>query len=328
MRAFVGVLLVAGGCTMLNPAFGVESTSSGGGTTSDGTTTSAIASIGDSTTRDATDDGSTTPSTSDGPRLDLGVDEGDCCSLGPGACGDRGIRECVCAVAPSCCEGEWDAGCRDMAIENCDLACDTVYDNCCTAGGTCPDLEVIACVHRFGANECSAENWTDKCTATAIEHCEVVCISEADCCSEHADRGCASADVTACVCSIDMAPECCTDGWGPACVDAAMRCNAACIAPALDCCEPHGQPSCNIKSVSGCVCEAAPACCAESWTAECVGWARTCYECPSDNECDVATNMPGCNDPDVMFDVCVVADLLTCCFDAWTQECVEAAGAA
>ena len=328
------MFLLGAACTAPNPAFGTADGEAGadGSATSGGTATSMEppTSASDSMSgamSTSSAEASTGADTRAEGTTETGSIGGDCCKVDPSSpdgCGDREIRACVCDTAPSCCE-TWTHDCRDKAVTGCGLECAPSYDNCCVPGGTCARPEIVACVQANGDDACTAEAWAGGCVVVAEQKCDAQCSSPFDCCEEHPGPGCDDIALMTCVCS-DF-PDCCAAGWGPECVDALGNCAVdSCGAPAA-CCQ-EGPAGCVDPRLETCVCGIDPACCNAEWNLDCVATAiDQCTACTGDNSCDMAVPTPGCNDSQVMFDVCFVEGLPQCCIEAWDQLCVDTANA-
>ncbi len=78
----------------------------------------------------------------------------------------------VCAVDPSCCESDWDADCRDLALAMCGQCGEPDAGSCCEPDGT-PGCDDPVCCGLVCASDpyCCDIEWDALCSAAAARHC-------------------------------------------------------------------------------------------------------------------------------------------------------------
>lgn len=112
-----------------------------------------------------------------------------CCEAhsSPG-CDDPDVEQCVCALAPSCCQQAWDPSCPMIAQAVCNACVGSVCgDEVCDPAESC-----LTCPQDCGP--CQLE----------------------PCCQAHNSPGCADPDIMQCVCIAH--PACCQQAWTDQCV--------------------------------------------------------------------------------------------------------------
>lgn len=224
MRAVAMLLAFASlGCpTAPNPEFGDTSTG-GGGTESDATTTSTTS----TTTMTSTSASTTMPMTETGATMT--ADESSSTGEPPRTCCNeddcsQAVVDCMCELPgnESCCTGPWDPACENIAIA-CGGICDGVVYSCCEPQGmpACTGVQTIDnfCIGNF---QCCVVEWQPSCVA-AYDEATGACALET-CMAAHASPGCERGDVMQCVCRDQDLPQCCTEMWHEDCVAAAMQC--------------------------------------------------------------------------------------------------------
>lgn len=268
-----------------------------------------------------------------------------CCTphAGP-SCDDPELAACVCTQEPTCCAFGWEAGCAELAVQQCGgcgAATGTTTGDTTTAGdtgpapGTCctplgqpgcpedPGLEACVCaVDAF----CCEQEWDGTCIQTAQGDCGLECAAAGDCCTAHGAPGCDDAPTDDCVCAID--PFCCNDEWDALCVDEAQyACGAACGLPPNtgDCCAPQPMPACGDVTATACVCLVDAGCCQDAWSQSCVVLAvNACgIMCPGVEPLDPCCFVqPGPTCGNAAVEACVCAFDQFCCDDQWDGQCV------
>ena len=254
--------------------------------------------------------------------------EGPCCEAGVGpGCSDDAVEGCVCLQLPDCCAGAWGPECV-AAVDSlgCGVCVEPPKGECCAAhrGGGCLDAGVESCVCAV-APECCADVWTEACVALVDEAGCGMCEEEEKtaCCTPGDGPGCSDPTIEACVCAQD--PFCCQAQWDGACVQKVDQLGCGTCQPELgDCCQAGEGPGCVDPAVQACVCNTAPGCCQDLWSADCVGLvdALGCGTCepPAPGPCCEAHDTPSCDDAAVAACVCAQDDL--CCTASWTEQCV------
>lgn len=88
------------------------------------------------------------------------------------------------------------------------------------------------------------------------------------------------------------------------------------------CCEAHPGAGCDNGLVRECVCEGAPQCCEDGWSAQCVDLVESmaCGQCGDAGSCCQSSSSPGCETPAVRDCVCAADPF--CCADVWDAQCV------
>ena len=183
-----------------------------------------------------------------------------------------------------------------------------VAAGCATRPDTCPDAwdPVCSCDGQQYDSLCEAR--ADGANVTSTEYCP---------CSAGVD----SIPCVRCVC--DARPECCEGRWTAECEAYGLgACLEACRCPDL-CCDAQDHPGCDVPACEACVCDEQPSCCTDEWTAGCAQLAAdTCAaSCPCLEGACEPHDQVGTVDPDCWR--CVCAEDISCCTEAWDEDCVE-----
>ena len=253
----------------------------------------------------------------------------------PGA-NDPDAEACVCDADPFCCEQAWDELCVAEASEVCGVECGggPPENGCCEPSDQpgCWDPDCMAAVCAMDPFCCETA-WDQVCVDQAPEVCPAAdCWFGASCCEVTGLPGCGGggdgSEIESCVCALD--PFCCETTWDEVCVDEAIAsCGLICDGvepPQNGCCEPSEVPGCDDPDCMAAVCEADAFCCDTAWDELCVGEAiDLCpgVDCLPAQGCCAASDVPGCDDPDV--ETCVCSFDTFCCETAWDDICVGGA---
>jgi hypothetical protein len=145
--------------------------------------------------------------------------------------------------------------------------------------------------------------------------------------------GCEDAECCEAVCAIDSF--CCDVEWDSICVgEAADLCEGCGHPDSGSCCEANGTPYCDDRACCDAVCAIDPFCCDIEWDGICADEAaenaacdcKVAGVCPeNDNDCCVANETAGCNQPACCESVCAADPF--CCETAWDGICAGEAAA-
>ncbi|MHC5026555.1 MAG: M12 family metallo-peptidase [Planctomycetota bacterium] len=265
---------------------------------------------------------------------------GDCCTPGhlPG-CEDVACCELVCSTSPLCCETEWDASCASDAATMCGIC----HGNECPGNGECcdpnstpgcadPECCTIVCdLDPF----CCNNNWDVICSDAAETNCPFCQTcgggGSGNCCGANGTPGCDDIECCEQICAAD--PFCCESSWDSICATTAIESCFVCNPcgggkSAGDCCGPNGTPGCEVAECCEQVCAAEPFCCDAEWDAACGRTAllmcAVCQPaCPSQNDCCLPGDSPGCNDTECCELVCSIQPF--CCEVEWVPVCANIA---
>lgn len=188
-----------------------------------------------------------------------------------GGCVDPAIEQCVCGLAPDCCNA-WTPECVEIVeLGGCGMCEGGDKGQCCVENQTpgCMTPEVEACVCAQDPF-CCEEQWDLQC-ADEVETlgCGICQGMDGDCCSPGNGPGCIDPQIEQCVCSV--APSCCNDKWTDACAALVepLQCGS-CGMDGTGCCEAHLTPSCDDQAIADCVCAQDDFCCNFEWDGLCV----------------------------------------------------------
>ena len=169
----------------------------------------------------------TTGSATDGMTSGDTMGSGECCEPQPGGgcTSDLGVRDCVCAERPECCNGQWDDSCvQQVELLGCG-DCGLNAESCCEPGMVTCGVDLVRdCACQLEPSCCDA--WSPLCVLRGIVDCglEICTLPENGCCMEgrFGDVGCDDFGIAHCVCVQQGMPGCCLAEWNGDCAAAAM----------------------------------------------------------------------------------------------------------
>jgi hypothetical protein len=256
-------------------------------------------------------------------------------------CEDSACCNATCYVDPSCCVGEWDSSCANLARSACrppagsDRLCPCVGDCFLTHGSAGCDDETCCNVVCNINPDCCEETWDVTCVGLARLHCcgAIGCGSGCNksCVQAHADPFCDDPVCCDVVCRLD--PSCCEFGWDGACVTIARsRCATSCgMSDAGNCWDSHLTPGCSDPQCCAFVCSEDPFCCTFEWDSSCRDLANanparcirpSCGDPGAGDPC-VPHQAPASNSSACCAAVCVEDSY--CCEVQWDSSCAAAA---
>jgi hypothetical protein len=199
--------------------------------------------------------------------------KGECCqSHMDGGCIDPEVEQCVCGLAPDCCD-VWTEECVQIVeLGGCGMCGGGDKGECCVAnlepGCTTPEVEACVCAQD---PFCCEEQWDGQCAAEVEAlGCGMCGGMGGDCCSPGDGPGCVDPQIEQCVCA--AAPSCCNDKWTDACAALVepLQCGMCGGMGNTGCCEVHETPSCDDQTIADCVCAQDDFCCNFEWDGLCV----------------------------------------------------------
>ena len=264
---------------------------------------------------------------------------GDCCAAnGTPGCDDNTCESTICAADPTCCSGNWDAGCANMAL----------FEPACFAvGGSCPDgtevcgndlvepLETCDGTD-LGGEDCVSQGFAAGGTLVCLGDCSGydtgLCDGgSGDCCAANGSAGCDDNACEAAICAV--MPACCSTNWAQACATAAVT-EPACFAVGGSC--PDGTEvggdgvaelpeECDGADLAGqdCVSVGFPAGGPLSCAGDCTFDTSSCD--PGSGDCCISNGSPGCNNAACEAAVCAIDPF--CCNTSWDGICAGEAQA-
>lgn len=206
------------------------------------------------------------------------------------------------------------------------------FDNRCDESypfGGCNDPECQEQVCNIRQECCNTNErigeWSSACVQIAADTC-----GGRSCFLRWYEQGCGDPVCEEFICQLD--DFCCKRSWDSTCVQLATEhsniCRYGWPKQSNSCfqAEPFGRPGCiNDPVCQSIVCNQQQECCSESYTEDCRKIALTECELPEPtNHCfEVNDYTPGCNDALCENVVCAITG--SCCYNAYTQECVDTA---